>query len=195
MCIDRMPSAGYKPNSTLQDWYTNVYPTLNDKEKPYEFIQEEGEIVYIPEGWYHASIPMPHPQLAVSTPALHTMLSSLHQSTADELLSNTTHNTKEAVGNGIIFTLSVRQRSVLPELNTSVYYLTVHGERLLQAGKSAEAIELMQTATNGKDDFRYVHLMARALAANGEVEEAEKFFRFAITANRCVITCDMISWY
>lgn len=185
-----MPTAGYKPNSTLQDWYKHVYPTLKDKDKPYEFIQEEGEIAYIPEGWYQASIPMPHPQVSVSPPHLHIMLSTLAQSPIDESSDNATG--KDDVVDNRIFTLSVRQRSLVPELNTSVFYVTEHGERLLHEGKSMEAVQLMRQTTNGKDDPRYVYTMAKALAMSGEVEEAEKYFRFAIVANRWVsiITVD-----
>lgn len=34
-------------------WYLAVYPTLSPAEKPLEFVQRAGDLVYIPSGWWH----------------------------------------------------------------------------------------------------------------------------------------------
>ncbi|KAE9341721.1 hypothetical protein PF008_g10496 [Phytophthora fragariae] len=34
-------------------WYLHVYPTLTPDQKPLEVIQEEGETIYVPNGWWH----------------------------------------------------------------------------------------------------------------------------------------------
>ncbi|KAG3028783.1 hypothetical protein PC121_g2737 [Phytophthora cactorum] len=34
-------------------WYLHVYPTLTPDQKPLEIIQEEGETIYVPNGWWH----------------------------------------------------------------------------------------------------------------------------------------------
>ncbi|KAG7400439.1 hypothetical protein PHYBOEH_005814 [Phytophthora boehmeriae] len=34
-------------------WYLHVYPTLSPDQKPLEVIQEEGETIYVPNGWWH----------------------------------------------------------------------------------------------------------------------------------------------
>lgn len=34
-------------------WYLHVYPTLPPDQKPLEIIQEEGETIYVPNGWWH----------------------------------------------------------------------------------------------------------------------------------------------
>uniref|UniRef100_M4C1U1 JmjC domain-containing protein n=1 Tax=Hyaloperonospora arabidopsidis (strain Emoy2) TaxID=559515 RepID=M4C1U1_HYAAE len=34
-------------------WYLHVYPTLVPDQKPLEIIQEEGETIYVPNGWWH----------------------------------------------------------------------------------------------------------------------------------------------
>jgi hypothetical protein len=34
-------------------WFNYVYPTLKEDMKPIEFVQEAGEMVFIPGGWWH----------------------------------------------------------------------------------------------------------------------------------------------
>ena len=40
----------FDPFQNLEHWLHHVYPTLGGVGKPYEIIQEAGQIVYIPEG-------------------------------------------------------------------------------------------------------------------------------------------------
>uniref|UniRef100_K3WNU6 JmjC domain-containing protein n=1 Tax=Globisporangium ultimum (strain ATCC 200006 / CBS 805.95 / DAOM BR144) TaxID=431595 RepID=K3WNU6_GLOUD len=40
-------------NMTSLSWYLHVYPTLLPHQKPIEIIQEEGEVIYVPSGWWH----------------------------------------------------------------------------------------------------------------------------------------------
>ncbi|XP_067684698.1 uncharacterized protein [Haliotis asinina] len=54
--IDQNPPGGVSPGYGQLDWYHNLYPNLTTKEKPMECIQEEGEILYLPEGVYHGTI-------------------------------------------------------------------------------------------------------------------------------------------
>eukprot|EP00808_Paulinella_micropora_P031873 g74186.t1 len=35
-------------------WFTHLYPTLGPSQRPIEIIQEAGEIVFIPSGWWHS---------------------------------------------------------------------------------------------------------------------------------------------
>ena len=34
-------------------WYLEVYPHLAPHERPIEVVQQAGEVVYIPSGWWH----------------------------------------------------------------------------------------------------------------------------------------------
>ncbi|KDO34021.1 hypothetical protein SPRG_01295 [Saprolegnia parasitica CBS 223.65] len=38
---------------TSLEWYLNVYPTLAPEDRPYEVVQEPGETIYVPSGWWH----------------------------------------------------------------------------------------------------------------------------------------------
>jgi hypothetical protein len=34
-------------------WYLEVYPTLSDDDKPVEVIQNAGDVIFVPRGWWH----------------------------------------------------------------------------------------------------------------------------------------------
>ena len=42
------------PSFPVSYWFTDVYPHLAPSHKPVECMQHAGDILYIPEGWYHA---------------------------------------------------------------------------------------------------------------------------------------------
>ncbi|CAE8665416.1 unnamed protein product [Polarella glacialis] len=41
---------------SIADWLNSIYPSLPAESLPLEFIQKSGDVVYIPDGWYHAVI-------------------------------------------------------------------------------------------------------------------------------------------
>lgn len=52
----QVPANGFNPFENLADWRERVYPTLTGADaEPIEVIQEAGQVVFIPEGWYHAA--------------------------------------------------------------------------------------------------------------------------------------------
>jgi len=54
---DQVPAEGFNPLDNLFDWRTHTAPTLvsDAAHPPIEIVQEAGQAVYIPEGWYHAT--------------------------------------------------------------------------------------------------------------------------------------------
>ncbi|KAH9503774.1 JmjC domain-containing protein 8 [Bulinus truncatus] len=52
----RTPPGGVYHGFTLMDWFHKVYPQLTEAEKPIECVQRGGEILYLPEGMYHATL-------------------------------------------------------------------------------------------------------------------------------------------
>lgn len=62
----QVPSAGFNPFENLADWRDRVYPTLSASDAaPIEVIQEAGQVVYIPEGWHHATQTLSETSLSV----------------------------------------------------------------------------------------------------------------------------------
>ena len=63
-----IPSTGFHPQENLYDWLRDIYPslTMNEVVQPIEILQNAGEIVYIPEGWYHATRTMSEVSISIS---------------------------------------------------------------------------------------------------------------------------------
>ncbi|XP_070559807.1 uncharacterized protein [Ptychodera flava] len=53
---DKTPPGGVWPGYSSLDWFKNVYPLLDEDDKPLECVQEAGEILYIPESFYHGTL-------------------------------------------------------------------------------------------------------------------------------------------
>ncbi len=52
---DKVPSLGFDPWQPQLKWLETVFPHLLPEEKPITFVQKAGQVVYVPEGWYHAT--------------------------------------------------------------------------------------------------------------------------------------------
>ncbi|KAL4226395.1 hypothetical protein ACF0H5_014378 [Mactra antiquata] len=54
--LEKTPPGGVYPGFTQQEWYRRIYPLVKPEDKMLECIQEAGEILYLPESWYHGTI-------------------------------------------------------------------------------------------------------------------------------------------
>lgn len=52
----KVPLTGFNPWEPHIKWLEEVSPGLPSGRKPTTFVQRAGEVVYIPEGWYHATM-------------------------------------------------------------------------------------------------------------------------------------------
>jgi len=50
------PGDGPGGGNSATDWLRVVYPTLKGDDLPLELVQGPGDIVYVPDGWYHAVV-------------------------------------------------------------------------------------------------------------------------------------------
>ena len=48
------PHGGYCEAESHMEWLSQVYSKIPSSEVPLHCTQEAGEVMYVPEGWYHA---------------------------------------------------------------------------------------------------------------------------------------------
>lgn len=86
-------------NMTSLSWYLHVYPTLKPHEKPIEVIQEEGETIYVPSGWWHLILNLETAvavtQNFVDSHNLMSFMKDLLSDQQDEALSQFQHRIKK----------------------------------------------------------------------------------------------------
>lgn len=189
---------GYDPKSSLQDWLHEVYPALKASHLPIEMIQEEGQVIYIPEGWYQASIPLPHPQ--GQSAYLYQLLSSIQHSTIGSCSANdkfTRIETEES-----IVTLSLRQSAIVPEINTSLFYRISMATEAIQAKEYFTAIDILRDVTMSITEFSSTYLLGKAIVglidekishshrrdelSKDLIDEAEQALKRSIALNRLI---------
>lgn len=192
----QFPVEGYDPKSSLQDWLHEVLPSLKASHLPIEMIQEEGQVIYIPEGWFQASVPLPHPQ--GQSAYLAPLLSSIKDSTPESCASisiKKNNNVDESV-----VTLSLRQSAIVPEITTSLFYRISMATEAIKAKEYYTAIDILRDTTMSVTEFTSTYLLGKAICAlieekislshrrdevSGElVNEAEQALKRSIALNR-----------
>lgn len=53
---NKIPSAGIPVDKSPRRWLDTSYPLLSLSDMPMEIYQKAGQLVYVPEGWYHATV-------------------------------------------------------------------------------------------------------------------------------------------
>ncbi|XP_050411586.1 uncharacterized protein LOC126826653 isoform X1 [Patella vulgata] len=57
---EKTPPGGMYPGYSQLDWFHEVYPKLDESNKPVECIQRAGDMLYLPESMYHSTINLGH---------------------------------------------------------------------------------------------------------------------------------------
>ena len=146
----------------------NIYPTLSSSSKPVEITQEVGQVLYIPEGWYHASVPLEaatvlsvpivSPPLSSGpvytsqrseTPDFYSLLTSCGGCVAAPLHADHVNNTDddfsfaESTPSSVphTYALSIQQEASSPEVIHSEFYHIERGKKLMSQAKYENAID------------------------------------------------------
>lgn len=163
-----LPSSGFNPLKPLTQWLTDVYPTLSSSEKPLEITQEEGQVLYIPEGWYRASFPttttspntrdprdvssssptasatLPAEQQPKTSLALYSLLANCgRHNVTPQHSGGHNHSMTDSMQTVKHAALSLHQQAAAPEVVHSEYYLTQRGLKLLAQGQIGAAIDTL----------------------------------------------------
>ena len=210
-----LPSIGFNPYECLNHWLKNVYPALPSGSKPIEIVQEEGHVLYVPEGWYHASIPLQssgnnneinggHSKDTNKSVLLRNLLTTCGGHVSPPIHgdhNNTFLNDKLLEESP--FTLSVQQEQRGAEVIRSEYYHKLRGINFLSDAKYESAIdsflqgvarganveEVDMTSTNPfstNNDHFLVYQLGLAYAAMKDFAKSEKSLLSAISLNRSV---------
>jgi hypothetical protein len=77
---DFLPRLGFNPQQNLRQWLKNHNNGTNklDSNNVFHVFQEEGEVLYVPEGWYHASDVLSDIAIGVSFHSIATQPSSYY---------------------------------------------------------------------------------------------------------------------
>jgi hypothetical protein len=183
-----------------------VLRSLPAARQPMEMVQEEGQVIYIPEGWYQASLPLPHPQ--GGSAFLSPLLSSIRHSTHHPSSCSSDPSLGEgppqdsASATEIILTLSLRQTAAAPEVEGSLYFQLHRAAEALAAKEHLAAVEILRDLSVSFTEFSSSYLLGKALAeliqekvssshsprreelSQDLVEEAQTALRRAIALNR-----------
>ncbi|KAI8844823.1 hypothetical protein BC829DRAFT_283372 [Chytridium lagenaria] len=62
---DRGSRSGFDAPSALH-WFTEVYPMIPVEYRPLEIIQEPGDVIFVPAGWWHAVLNLDEVNVAVT---------------------------------------------------------------------------------------------------------------------------------
>lgn len=171
--ISKTPPGGVYHGYTLLDWVERVYPNLEDKDKPLECVQRGGEILYLPEGYYHATLNLGDTiAVALQKKKAKMIAEKLsYEVTEMSKAPNQTEVNKKIVDN--LTTL----REILPG-NTEV--IMKLGEKYGDLGQHKQALELLQKTIELDPYFVLAYtVLGMNLAKLQRHDEAEVMFQRA----------------
>mmetsp|Transcript_2674 Transcript_2674/g.4005 ORF Transcript_2674/g.4005 Transcript_2674/m.4005 type:complete len:442 (-) Transcript_2674:119-1444(-) len=167
----------FDPDLPLQNWLDTVYPDLSLSERPIEIIQEEGFVIYIPEGWYRAYIPLPPSHSSPSS--IQILLNNF-----DCLTQPTQQCDNSSIHHDTVYSLSLQQYADSPELSALSYFHMHFGQRSIENGDIPDALEHLNNAVRRENDFASFYLLGKLLVENGDHALGEKYLRRATILNR-----------
>ncbi|BFZ08063.1 hypothetical protein BsWGS_11102 [Bradybaena similaris] len=177
----KTPPGGVHHGFSLLEWVDHVYPNLTDVDKPMECVQQPGEILYLPEGTYHATLNLGD-TIAVA-------IQKKNAKTKAELLSyeatrliNIIHDLPEmeekSSFNSDLLQIYKQWLELLPESSEAVMKI---GCALYDLGNYSESLPWHMRAIKMDPYFvvAYIHL-AKTFSALRDYEKAEITFKKAM---------------
>ncbi|XP_062503097.1 uncharacterized protein LOC134180041 [Corticium candelabrum] len=180
----KTPPGGVWPGYSQIDWLKNIYPTLEGDDKPLECVQEAGEILYLPESYYHGTINIDD-TLAIglqkteaSTPA-ERIFYNLNQLNV-KVLNTEDKNVKKAVQKQIVEKY-YQLYTLLPN-NAEIWHKL--GEALYNDGQYDKGLEFLQKAIDYDPKFVVAYsTLSRCLKQLDDITGSEAAIRKAYKLN------------
>ncbi|CAL1543347.1 unnamed protein product [Lymnaea stagnalis] len=181
---NKSPPGGIHHGYSLLDWVNNVYPNLPEADKPMECVQEAGEILYLPEGMYHATLNLGDTiALAIQkkTATLPSEVLSYEATSTINMLQDSPDNVPVDKFHQRLKEIYEKWHELLPENAEAVEKL---GGTLYDMGQYKESLPLLMKAIKLDPYFvlAYVH-MAKTLSKLREYQRAEVVFQKAMEVN------------
>jgi Cupin-like domain/Tetratricopeptide repeat len=80
----KFPKVGFSPTANLNEWLASTFAGMTDAtDSPVEVIQEAGQVLYIPEGYYHATRTLSDYSISVSGRARNTNIGTFYHYVAE----------------------------------------------------------------------------------------------------------------
>ncbi|KAI8517102.1 hypothetical protein Bbelb_056830 [Branchiostoma belcheri] len=177
------PPGGFWPGFSVIDWFTDVYPKLNDKKKPMECVLEAGEILYLPEGYYHSVLNIGETvSIKMTRKDASTNLGRWFfegNRNADRLV-DPEYKHKEQAREGQVHVFK-KLHELLPD-NTEV--MLRYSQALADVDRTKEAKQLNQRVIETDPFFVHAYLsLAQMYTELGFLGQAEILFKAAIRMN------------
>eukprot|EP01048_Picozoa_sp_COSAG05_P010779 COSAG05_NODE_971_length_6368_cov_3.026320_3_plen_515_part_00 len=154
------------PTFPITYWLSDVYPRLAESHKPVECMQHPGDLLYIPEGWYHAV-------LNVDDVVAVTFQNGTYNTEFQKLI--TSHSTLEDRERARSANQEWGHQSDRLDLN---YFI---GISLLQRNRFVQAAQEFRKVVDADPNYAAAwSLLGESMAELGRLKEADKYYRHAI---------------
>ena len=178
------PPGGVWPGFSQLEWFRKVYPQLDDAKLPLECIQEAGEILYLPESYYHGTLNIGD-TLAVGWQKKEAVLPVeriIYDCTEMFNQLNGVSNNRERV---VLYEKIAKKYGEMVEmLPSSSEAHHKFGEMLFESGKKDEGMSMIQKAIEIDPLFVIAYTtLAQYLIDVGNTDEAERLCRKAFDLN------------
>eukprot|EP00117_Sycon_ciliatum_P001087 scpid67535/ scgid6900/ JmjC domain-containing protein 8; Jumonji domain-containing protein 8 len=173
------PPGGVWPGFSQLGWLRLVYPNLTEDKLPMECVQRPGEVLYLPESFYHGTLNIGD-TVAIG-------VQSVEAQTEYEGLGYALNEFEKAAGSDkqSIWNERVKvYQTLLKQTPTNSQLLLALGETLNAQGEVDKGLQMIKEATQIDPFFVQAWAnLATALMQESRLDEAEAAFKGALKAN------------
>ncbi|OQV13413.1 putative JmjC domain-containing protein 8 [Hypsibius exemplaris] len=173
------PPSGVWPGLNTMQWFSRIYPLLSEDTRPLECMQGPGDIVYLPESWYHGTINLGD-TIAIG---IQKNIGALHMEnltyTNNRIEDDKSLDPKVKLDKAFEIWKELHER-----YPTNTEITNRLGENYASRGDFRNAIDISLEAVQRDPYFLVAHMnLGKMYFTVGEPELAEKHFKAAVEIN------------